>query len=308
MDKNSKIYVAGSTGLVGSAMVKTLKEQGYSNLITKRIDLTKESETKNFFKYNKPEYVFLCAAKVGGILANNNLPVDFFENNIKIQNNCIKYAYENQVKKLIFLGSSCIYPSNLTRPILESDLMSGPLESTNSAYAVAKIAGIELLKAYKKQFGFESVAVMPCNLYGPNDNFDLNNSHVLPALIRKFHEAKINNKSNVDCWGTGKPKREFLYSEDLAEACILLINNKTDDLIINVGYGEDLQISELSDMVSKVVGFKGNIKWDHSKPDGTFRKLIDSSKIKALGWKPKHNIRDGIEKAYSWFLGNQCSD
>jgi len=303
MNSKSKIYLAGSTGLVGSAVLKELIKQNYTNIYHPRIDLTNSKETEQFFKEVTPEYVFLCAAKVGGILANRNNPVEFLETNLAIQNNTIKYAHMYGVKKLLFLGSSCIFPGNINRPIVESDLLSGPLEQTNSAYAIAKIAGIELLKAYKHQYGFNSVCLMPPNMYGIGDNFDSVNAHVLPALLRKFHFAKKNNQPEVICWGTGTPRREFLFSEDLAKACIHFMNLDINE-VINTGYGEDISIKDLANLIADIVGYKGNIIWDTSKPDGTMRKLLDSSKANYLRWKAETSLTDGIKKTYEWY----CSE
>lgn len=307
MQINDKIYIAGATGLVGSAITHKLYETGYSNIITNRIELTNYDTVLNFFITNKFDYIFLCAAKVGGILANNTYPVDFLETNLRIQLNVIKAAHEINVKKLLFLGSSCIYPNNFLNPISEKDLLNGPLESTNSAYAIAKITGIELIKAYNKQYGLNGICPMPCNLFGPGDNFDLNSSHVLPALIKKFHEAKINNSPSVTCWGDGSPKREFLYSEDLAEACIFLMQNYNSTEIINVGTGEDISIKELVNLIKNIVRYSGEIIWDISKPNGTMRKVLNCSKINNLGWKYKTSLKEGISKVYDWYINSQKS-
>jgi GDP-L-fucose synthase len=305
MNKDSKIYVAGHNGLVGSAIVRKLKDEGYSNLIlrtSKELDLTDFNTTLNFFKNENPEYVFLAAAKVGGILANRDYPADFIFNNLSIQSNVIESSRQVGVKKLLFLGSSCIYPKFVQQPIKEEYLLDGKLEETNEPYAIAKIAGIKLCQSYNRQFGTNFISVMPTNLYGINDNFDLNSSHVLPALIRKMHDAKENNSPNVTLWGTGSPKREFLYVEDLAEALIFLMNNYNESDWVNIGTGEDISIKELADTVKKIVGYNGEIVWDTSKPDGTPRKLLDVSKINNLGWKHKTSLEDGIKETYTWYV------
>lgn len=305
MDKNSKIYVAGHKGLVGSAITRGLKRQGFNNLIFRskeELDLMDQKATAEFFAKEKPEYVFLAAAMVGGIKANSERPADFILNNLTIQNNIISSAYTNGVKKLLFLGSSCIYPRECPQPIKEEYLLTGPLEETNIAYAVAKIAGIIMSQSFNKQFGTNYISVMPTNLYGPNDNFDLETSHVLPALIRKFHDAKTNNDPEVIMWGTGKPKREFLYVDDLADACIYLMNNYDSGEIVNIGTGIDLTIKELGEMIKEVVGYEGEIVQDTTKPDGTPQKQLDVSRLHSLGWKHKIELREGIEKTYQWFL------
>jgi GDP-L-fucose synthase len=308
MEKNSKIYVAGHRGLVGSAITRNLKKNGYTNLIfreLKELDLTNQKATIDFFSTEKPEYVFLAAAKVGGIKANNDFPAEFIYQNLEIQNNIIHNAYLNKAKKLLFLGSSCIYPRDCPQPIKEEYFMTGPLEKTNEAYATAKIAGIKMCQSYNKQYGTKYISVMPTNLYGPGDNFDLETSHVLPALIRKFHEAKEQNKKEVVMWGTGKPKREFLHVDDLADACVFLINNYSDSEIINIGTGEDVSIANLAKLIKKIVGFKGKITNDLSKPDGTPRKLLDVSRLHKLGWKHRIELKEGIKKTYEWFLKNK---
>lgn len=308
MDKDSKIYVAGHNGLVGSAICRQLESQGYKNIIKRshlELDLTTQVDVENFFKQEKPEYVFLAAAKVGGIKANATYPADFIMDNIKIEFNIIDSAFKNEVKKLLFLGSTCIYPKNCPQPIKEEYLLTSELEKTNEAYALAKIAGLKACSYYKKQYGANFISAMPCNLYGISDNFDLENSHVLPALIRKFHEAKIKNLDTVEVWGTGKPLREFLFSDDLGEACIFLMNNYNGNKHINVGFGTDLSIKELAEIIKEIVGFKGQIVFDVSKPDGTFKKLTDITKIKNLGWLPKTNLKDGIQIVYKWFLKNK---
>jgi GDP-L-fucose synthase len=307
MQKNSKIYIAGHNGLVGSAIKRNLEKQGFENLIYKNreeLDLTDEKAVQNFFKKEKPEYVFLAAAKVGGIVANRDYPADFIYQNLEIQNNIIYQAYKNKVRKLLFLGSSCIYPRECPQPIKEEYLLTGELEKTNEAYAIAKIAGIKMCQSFNKQHGTKFISVMPTNLYGPNDNFDLKTSHVLPALIRKFHEAKIENESQVEMWGTGKAKREFLHVDDLAEACVFLMDNYEDDEIINIGTGEDLSIADLADTIKRVVGYQGEIVYDISKPDGTPRKLLDVSKIHNLGWKHKIDLKTGIKETYQWYKNN----
>lgn len=308
MDKDSKIYVAGHNGLVGSAICRQLEKQGYKNIIKRshlELDLTRQVDVENFFKQEKPEYVFLAAAKVGGIKANNTYPADFIMDNIKIEFNILDSAFKNEVKKLLFLGSTCIYPKNCPQPIKEEYLLTSELEKTNEAYALAKIAGLKACSYYKKQYRANFISAMPCNLYGIGDNFDLENSHVLPALIRKFHEAKIKNLDTVEVWGTGKPLREFLFSDDLGEACIFLMNNYNGNEHINVGFGTDLSIKELAEIIKEIVGFKGQIVFDVSKPDGTFKKLTDITKIKNLGWLPKINLKDGIQIVYKWFLKNK---
>lgn len=307
MQKNSKIYVAGHTGLVGSSIIRKLKSDGYGNIITKELDelnLLNYSKVQKFFKEEKPEYVFSAAAKVGGILANETKKAEFIYENLQIQNNLIHNAYINDVKKLLFLGSSCIYPKLCPQPIKEEYLLSGYLEESNDAYAIAKIAGIMMCQSYNLQYGTNYISVMPTNLFGYNDNFNLTTSHVLPALIRKFHEAKIKNFDEVTVWGTGKAKREFLFIEDLSDALLFLMNNYNSSEIINVGTGVDLEISELANIIKEITGFKNKIKYDNSKPDGTPRKLLDVSKINNLGWKAKTSLEDGIKLTYQWFIKN----
>src|SRR3989338_1997035 len=304
MDLSSKIYVAGHKGLVGSAIVRALEKQGYDNLILRthsELDLLDQKSATDFFKKEKPEYVFLAAAKVGGIMANRTYPADFIYQNLQIQNNIIHHSHLNGVKKLLFLGSSCIYPRLARQPIKEEYLLTEALETTNEPYAVAKIAGIKMCQAYNRQYGTDFISVMPTNLYGPNDNFDPETSHVLPALIRKFHEAKINNQTEVVVWGTGAPKREFLYVDDLADACIFLMNNYDNSEIINIGTGEDISIKELAEMIKEITGFTGEINWDASKPNGTPRKLLDVGKLHNLGWKHQINLPDGILSVYEWY-------
>lgn len=306
MNKNSKIFVAGHKGLVGSAVVRKLIENGFENIITRtrqEVDLENQSSVYKLFLETKPDYVFMCAAKVGGILANQTYPVDFIRSNLLVQQNIIDASFYSGVQKLLFLGSSCIYPKFSPQPIKEEYLLTGELEPTNEWYALAKIAGIKTCQAYSKQYGFDAISLMPTNLYGINDNFNLNSSHVLPALIRKFHEAKISN-TPVTIWGSGKPKREFLYVDDLAEACLFLMDNYNSTEIINVGTGEDVSIKELSEIVKTVVDFSGEILYDSTKPDGTPRKLLDVSKINSLGWKHKTNLETGIKNTYEWFLEN----
>jgi len=307
MEKNAKIYVAGHKGLVGSALVRALKSDGYSNIITStraELDLTDERAVTEFFALEKPEYVFLAAAKVGGIMANKNSPADFIYTNLQIQNNVIHNSYKKNVKKLLFLGSSCIYPKLSPQPIKEEYLLSGHLEPTNDAYAIAKIAGIMMCQSYHRQHGSNFISVMPTNLYGPNDNFDLETSHVLPALIRRFHEAKINNSPSVTLWGSGTPMREFLHVDDLAEACLHLMNTYEETGIVNIGTGEDCTIKELAETIAKVVSYKGELKWDTTKPDGTPRKLLDVSKLHNLGFKHKISLEEGIRNTYEWWLMN----
>lgn len=321
MEKNSKILVLGSTGLVGSAIVRELKKQGYSNIHTidrkkdgilhnytwNNFDLRDYDVTVELFKKVKPEYVFNAAGKVGGIHANDSQSADFTRDNLLIQINVVNACHNFKVKKLLNLGSSCIYPKECKIPIKEEYLMTGPLEETNKGYAVAKIAGITLCQMYHKQYGDNFISVMPTNLYGQNDNFNLKNSHVLPATIRKFHEAKINNAESVEIWGSGNPMREFLHVDDLAEGLIFLMNNYNDPSIINIGTGIDVSIKTLAESIKKITGFKGNIVWNDKYPDGTMRKLLDVSKIKKLGWKHKINLYDGIKQTYDWFIENYDS-
>jgi GDP-L-fucose synthase len=305
---NSKIYVAGHNGMVGSAIVRALKTKGFSNLLlrsSKELDLRNQSQVNHFFFTEKPEYVFLAAAKVGGILANNTFPANFLYDNMMIQNNVIHASYEHKVKKLLFLGSSCIYPKFANQPIEEKELLSGYLEPTNEAYAIAKISGIEMVKFYRKQYGVDFISAMPTNLYGVNDNFDLQSSHVLPALIRKFHEAKIHNEPSVIIWGTGKAKREFLYVDDLADACLYLMNNYSEGGHVNVGTGEDFSIIDIAKLIMSIVEYKGNIVNDLSKPDGTPRKLLNVNLLKSLGWNYKTPLEQGIQSVYQWYLENE---
>ncbi|MGU8814890.1 GDP-L-fucose synthase [Clostridium perfringens] len=307
MNKNSKIYVAGHRGLVGSAIVRNLEEKGFKNIICrthKELDLTNQNEVRRFFEEERPEYVFLAAAKVGGIHANNIYPADFIYENLMIQNNVIKAAHDFEVKKLLFLGSTCIYPKMAPQPIKEDYLLTGSLEETNEAYAVAKIAGLEMCKFFKRQYGDNFISCMPTNLYGPNDNFDLKNSHVLPALIRKFHEAKVNNSEVVEVWGTGKPLREFLYVDDMADACVFLMENYDGEQHVNIGTGVEVSIRELAETVKEVVGFEGELVFNTDMPDGTPRKLTTVDKLNSLGWKHKVDLNNGIKMAYDWFLEN----
>jgi GDP-L-fucose synthase len=307
MEKSDKIFVAGHRGLVGSALVRRLERDGFHNLTRRdpsELDLTNESAVEEFFAKERPAVVILAAAKVGGIKANNDHPVEFLLKNLRIQNNVIRAAYENEVRKLLFLGSSCIYPKFAPQPIPEAALLSGPLEPTNEAYAIAKIAGIKLCQAYAREYGANFISVMPTNLYGPNDDFDLETSHVLGALLRKAHEAKTRKDRKLIVWGSGKPRREFLHVDDLASACVLLLEKYDSPEIINIGCGQDVSIRELAELICDVVGFDGELAWDATKPDGTPRKLLDVTKVQALGWKPTIPLRDGIAKAYEWFLAN----
>ena len=302
---DNRIYVAGHQGLVGSAIWRELDRRGFSRVIGKgraELDLLDARAVESFFSIERPEYVFMAAAKVGGIQANDSQPAEFLRENLQIQNNLIHGAYKCGVNKLLFLGSSCIYPKLAPQPLKEDSLLTGPLEPTNQWYAIAKIAGIKLCQAYRRQYGCDFISVMPTNMYGPNDNYDLENSHVLPALIRKFHEARAAHAPSVTCWGTGSPFREFLYADDLARACFFLMENYSEEQFINVGYGSDISISELAALVGRIVGFTGEIVWDRSKPDGTPRKLMDSSRLFALGWKPQTDLETGIRSAYEDFL------
>lgn len=307
MEKHAKIYVAGHRGMVGSAIVRQLEAQGYTNLVfrtSKELDLRNQAAVEAFFEAEKPDYVFLAAAKVGGIVANNTYRADFLYENLAIQNNIIHQSYLQGVQKLLFLGSSCIYPKLAPQPLKEEYLLSGYLEPTNEPYAIAKIAGIKLCEAYRSQYGCNFISAMPTNLYGPNDNYDLQNSHVLPAMIRKFHEAKATGKTEVVLWGTGSPMREFLYADDLAEACMYLMENYNEAELVNVGTGVDVTIKELAETVREIVGFEGDLVWDTSKPDGTPRKLMDVSKLHAAGWKHTIELKEGIKLAYEDFLAN----
>jgi GDP-L-fucose synthase len=307
LDKSEKIFVAGHRGMVGSALIRRLESEGFSNLLVRdrpKLDLRDESAVAKFFAEEKPAVVILAAAKVGGIKTNNDYPVEFLLDNLRIQNNVIRSAHENGARKLLFLGSSCIYPRLAPQPIPETALLTGPLEPTNEAYAIAKIAGIKLCQAYAREHGANFISMMPTNLYGPNDNFDLETSHVLAALLRKAHEAKTRKDSELIVWGSGKPRREFLHVDDLASACVLLLEQYDSPEIINVGCGEDISIRELAELICDVVGFDGELTWDANKPDGTPRKLLDVTKLRALGWKPSIPLRDGIARTYEWFLAN----
>ena len=308
MDKHSRIFVAGHNGLVGGAIVRHLEAAGFSNVIVrsrKETDLENQSAVLKLFLEEKPEYVFMAAAKVGGILANSSYPVDFIRSNLMVQNNIIDASFYSGVKKLQFLGSSCIYPKLCPQPIKEEYLLTGALEPTNEFYAIAKIAGIKMCQAYHRQHGMNAISLMPTNLYGPGDNFDLNSSHVMPALIRKFHDAKLAGSAEVVMWGTGTPMREFLHVDDLADACVYLMQTYNSPEIVNIGTGEDVTIRELADIVKEVIGFGGEIVQDLTKPDGTPRKLLDVSKLHGLGWKHQTDLRTGIETTYRWFLENQ---
>ena len=305
MEKSAKIYIAGHRGMVGSAIHRKLVKEGFTNFVVRtssELDLREQDAVREFFAAERPEYVFLAAAKVGGIMANNIYRAEFLYENLQIQNNVIDSAYRNDVKKLMFLGSSCIYPKLAPQPLHEDSLLTGLLESTNEPYAIAKIAGIKMCEAYRSQYGCDFISVMPTNLYGPNDNYDLNKSHVLPAMIRKFHEAKEENKAFVELWGTGSPLREFLHADDLADACYFLMENYSSPEFLNVGVGHDVTIKELAEMIQRIVGYTGRINWNVEKPDGTPRKLMDVSKLHALGWKHSTELEDGIKITYQDFL------
>ena len=306
INKASKIYVAGHKGLVGSALVRKLEAKGYNNIITRnhaQLDLTEQAAVRDFFRKEKPDYVFLAAAKVGGILANSTYPADFIMENLLIECNVIRSAWENSVKKLMFFGSSCIYPRMCPQPIKEEYLLTGELEKTNEAYALAKIAGLKMCQYFNKQYGTKFISVMPCNLYGPNDNYDLNNSHVIPALIKKFHTAKEEGREYVELWGTGKALREFMHVDDLADACVFLMENYENCDLINIGTGKDISILELAEMIKEIVGFKGEIRFDAGKPDGTPRKVLDVSKLESMGWKYKIELFDGLKSTYEEVRG-----
>ena len=301
MEKNSKIYIAGHRGMVGSAIHRRLKKDGFENFVFRtsdHLDLRNQQAVAEFFAKEKPDYVFLAAAKVGGILANNTYRAEFLYDNLMIQSNVIENSYRQGVKKLLFLGSSCIYPKLAPQPLKEEYLLTGELESTNEPYAIAKIAGIKMCDAYRSQYGCNFISVMPTNLYGPNDNYDLDTSHVLPALLRKFHEAKVENKPEVSVWGSGNPRREFLHADDMADACVLLMKNYSEAGLINIGAGKDLSIKELAEMIKDITGFSGKIVFDTSKPDGMPRKLLDVSKLSSLGWNASIELKDGISRVY----------
>jgi GDP-L-fucose synthase len=306
MHKNSKIYIAGHQGLVGSAIVKNLRAKGYDNLVYRtheELELINQQEVANFFEKEKPEYVILAAAKVGGIVANNTYRADFIYENLQVQNNVIHQSYLHKVKKLLFLGSTCIYPKHCPQPMSEESLLTSELEYTNEPYAIAKIAGIKMCESYNIQYGTNFISVMPTNLYGKNDNFDLETSHVLPALLRKMHEAKVNNESHVEIWGSGSPRREFMYNEDMADACVFLLEKKErQNTHVNIGTGVDISIKELALLIKNIVGFTGELKFDTSKPDGTLLKLTNPSKLHTLGWKHKVELEEGIGLVYRWYL------
>lgn len=307
MNINDKVYVAGHRGMVGSAIVRKLQAEGFTNIVyrtSKELDLRNQKAVSDFFETEKPAYVFLAAAKVGGIQANNIYRAEFLYENLQIQNNIIHSSYQNNVTKLLFLGSSCIYPKLAPQPLKEDYLLTGLLEQTNEPYAIAKIAGIKMCESYRRQYGCNYISAMPTNLYGPNDNYDLNNSHVLPALLRKFHTAKVNNQSTVEVWGTGSPLREFLHVNDLAEACFYLMQNYNDEQLVNVGSGTEISIKDLAILVKKVVGFEGELRFDSTKPDGTPRKLMDVNKLKQLGWSYKINLEDGVRMVYDDVVKN----
>ncbi|MEQ8290404.1 MAG: GDP-L-fucose synthase [Gammaproteobacteria bacterium] len=308
MQKDASIYIAGHRGLVGSAIHRCLQEKGYSNFVLRthdELELCDQAAVAKFFADEKPEYVFLAAAVVGGIHANDTRPVDFLQYNLQIQNNIIDSAWKNKTRKLAFLGSTCIYPRDCPQPMKEDYLLTGPLEKTNEWYAIAKIAGIKLCQAYRKQYGFNAISMMPTNLYGPGDNFDLLSSHVLPALIRKFHEGKVNGSASVEIWGTGKPFREFLYVDDMADACCFLMENYDEPEIVNIGTGKDISIADLAMLIKKVVGFAGEIVYDNSRPDGTPKKLIDVTRLTKLGWTSSTSLKEGIRKTYDWYVENK---
>jgi GDP-L-fucose synthase len=302
--QDSKIYVAGHRGLVGTAVTRSLERQGYPNLLLRthrELDLTEQAAVREFFERERPQAVIMAAARVGGIQANSTQPAEFIRDNLLVQDNVIDSAYRSGVEKLVFLGSSCIYPKLAPQPIKEDYLLSGPLEPTNEWYAVAKIAGLKMCQAYRRQYGFNAISLMPTNLYGPGDNFDLQSSHVLPALIRRFHEAEQRGEGALSIWGTGTPRREFLHVEDLADAVVYLLQTYDGEPIVNIGWGEDVTIRELAETIASVAGFKGRLDFDASKPDGTPRKLLDTSRLTSLGWKPKIRLREGIESTYAWF-------
>ena len=307
MNSTDPIYVAGHRGLVGSAIVRLLENRGHTNIVTRtrsELDLRDQRAVETFFADTQPAYVFMAAAKVGGILANDTYPADFLGENLAIQTNIIESAYRHGTQKFLFLGSSCIYPKHAAQPLREDSLLTGPLEPTNEWYAIAKIAGIKMCQAYRKQFGFNAISAMPTNLYGPGDNFDLQNSHVLPALMRKFHTAKINSESSVVVWGTGSPKREFLHVDDTADALLHLMEHYDSEEIINIGVGDDISIADLAALIAEIVGYEGELEFDTSKPDGTPRKLMDVTRLQATGWQAKIGLREGIQSTYEWYVEN----
>jgi GDP-L-fucose synthase len=308
MNNDARIFVAGHRGLVGSALVRALQAAGHANLLlrsSKELDLRDQSAVERFFANERPQFVFLAAAKVGGIHANDTWPADFLRDNLQIQTNVIDAAYRHGASKLLFLGSSCIYPKHAAQPMSEDCLLTGPLEPTNEWYAIAKIAGVKMCQAYRRQYGFNAIAAMPTNLYGPGDNFELQTSHVLPALMRKFHEAKVQGLREVVVWGTGTPRREFLHVDDLADACVFMMRQYDGEQLLNVGWGEDIAIRELARLIQEIVGFSGELRFDTSKPDGTPRKLLNVSRLQALGWAPKIRLHDGIAATYRWFMAHE---
>ncbi len=310
MDKQDKIFIAGHRGMVGSAIIRKLNAEGFTNIVTrtsKELDLKEQAAVRDFFAKEKPDHVVLAAAKVGGIHANNVYRAQFLYENLMIESNVIHSSHENGVKKLLFLGSSCIYPKMAPQPLKEESLLSGILEQTNEPYAIAKIAGIKLAESYRRQYGCNYISAMPTNLYGPNDNYDLNNSHVLPALIRKFHTAKVTNAPSVEVWGTGSPMREFLHVDDLADACFYLLQNYNDEMFVNIGKGEDLTIKALAEMIKDIVGYTGELKWNTEKPDGTPRKLMDVSRLHNMGWKHRIGLREGITSVYAEFAKSELA-
>lgn len=310
MEVSAKIYIAGHLGLAGSAITRALRHRGYRNLLLRtraELELTHQGAVNAFFVQERPDYVFLAAAKVGGIHANETYPAEFIRDNLAIQTNVIHAAWQNGVRKLAFLGSSCIYPRQAPQPILEDSLLTGPLELTNEAYAIAKIAGVKMCQAYRKQYGFDAISLMPTNLYGPGDNFHLENSHVIPALIRRFHEAKLRQDAEVAIWGSGTPRREFLHADDMADACVFLMNSYSGSDPINVGVGEDIPIRELAEHIRRIIGFKGRIVLDTSKADGTPQKLMDVSRLRQLGWRAKIGLEDGLTDTYRWYVANHHS-
>jgi GDP-L-fucose synthase len=305
LSKSSRVYVAGHRGLVGSAVVRAFQKQGYDNLLLRthsELDLTEQAQVRNFFEAERPDVVIMAAAKVGGIYANSSKPATFIRDNLLIQDNVIDAAHRSGVGKFVFLGSSCIYPKMAPQPIKEDYLLTGALEATNEWYAVAKIAGVKMCQAYRREYGFNAISLMPTNLYGPGDNFDLQNSHVLPALIRRFHDAKVRGDENVTVWGTGTPRREFLHVDDMADAVLYLLQNYDAEAIVNIGWGEDVTIRELAELILSVIGYRGRLVFDSEKPDGTPRKLLDVSRLKSLGWQAKITLREGIERTYRWFM------